>query len=926
MVQLCIAPNFGVVPTYAQYTGQSPDGYFPDTDEVWHHLLGCPVVGPKEGPCVRGSMFRQDARAATQLNVEAVEALVLDVDEFRSGTFVTPEEIHRRLFGHRMILWTTYNHTPSAPRYRVVLPMTVGVPRRQFRSLWEQVNNDLGNVVGAMQFNADRLGYLPRIPREEVRPFYFYCIFQGEVFDPYRRFGHLDETPDRIAVGFGDDPHRHVDKSSWLSDDEARARARRYCAQAHIAVEPGARHHKLFEKSCQLWWDFYLEADDVVQILQDINQRFTQPKDMTDVLAEVEAGYAWTRGPAARQQAVAAGSRREKPPPVTRQMLLETAKRLKRRRNDLGDALKAVAEGFSIIDDVRDAPSLPSVLRGCARVLADEYRQSDARQIAELFADQLRIARGAFAEFPSSITVDSLTQIVAARQEEHRTSAKQRMSEELATLGMRIEKAMPGRRHPYTVDEFAEYARQQGCSVDELRKRLIVTKGPSFFFFNQGGYTDGYEHNVNVLASQYLAAAEPLGVDCFKPAKKEGDPPVPKSMDELMHDYGVVADEIQIDLAATRSGYVHSSVRKTLALATTPLRVVPEYSEEVDRYLRIIGRRDLVDWLSWVPNLSSPLRLLYLWGPKDAGKTMFPSAVSRLWSTSGPAAGSELFGNFNESVVRCPLVFMDEKLPDAFRGDNGTNAFRDEIQLRVRPLTGKFKATKQLVGCLRFVLSANSPDLMRSSATHTKDDAAAVAERLLLVHLPPAAVQYLAWIGHERLADAWVGRDLFAKHVMWLREHHEVARVGRFGPVPQEDTAESRQAALMLRFAGDTTRVLDFLYQSFQQGQTDVLDVCRTPMGERHIVVDPDELTNSWGLTRGADRVPRDLSKALDAISVGRADAIDVKGTERMVFVLDEDLMHQWMLLQRKDVDRFWAKVKERKVKTQRYSNPRAEA
>ena len=81
MALFCLAPTFGVVPQRTHtFDGSTPNGYFEESDEIWTFLLSQPPVGQKEGSCLRGVRFHDEALHSTQLNVQEVHGLVLDVD------------------------------------------------------------------------------------------------------------------------------------------------------------------------------------------------------------------------------------------------------------------------------------------------------------------------------------------------------------------------------------------------------------------------------------------------------------------------------------------------------------------------------------------------------------------------------------------------------------------------------------------------------------------------------------------------------------------------------------------------------------------------------------------------------------------------------------------------------------------------------
>lgn len=898
MAVFCLAPAFGVVPQRTHlYDGSTPNGYFEDSNDVWTFLLSQPQVGSKEGSCLRGVVFHDEALHPTQLNVQEIHGLVLDVDEFDGQPVFNPQEIARRLFNHRHIVHTTFNSTAAAPRYRVILPLAQPIPRSQFRALWELVNNDLGNVIGSRQWNADRLGYLPRLPSEAARADYRWWIHEGPTLDPYVRYGQLAEAPDRVSI-FGIQTHP-VDRSLWLDDAEALARARAYMRDAHAGVNPGARHHKLFEKACQLWWDFHLDLDDVTAVLREINSRFTVPKTDIEVLREAEAGFEWTRGQHARPQSVPAGSRRQRPEPVSLGKIQDLGRRVRRRngQRELGDALVLLSE--------REAFSRPedalSLSRTLARTLAENFPQAEPHQVASLFGPSLSLMQSqAGPLWPQSLTVDLVQQVFIARQAELQNARRSEQEAEAMALASRIASAFRGNRSaPYTSDELQEYARQHRCTLADLRKRFVIAYGPSHYYFLGGTYTAPAEHDPELVGKDALAALQPFGVECYRTGR-DGAVRL-KTSKELCHDYGTVADNLVVDFTASHSFFDEDA--STFHQAACPIRpsVKPERVPEIEAWLQTIGSETLLDWLAFLPNLSHPAKALYLWGDPHTGKSFLPMLCSRLWTTVGPTVGENLLADFNDSVARCPLIFCDEQLPVDFRGRRGTERLRKEIQAMSRPYNAKHKKTATMFGALRFVVAGNHPDLIETDDTLTTADVEGIRQRLDVVKMPLASKDYLLRLGRAR-TDRWLSDDLFAKHILYLRDTRDLPTIGRFGPerAPSED---AQRVHTSLRFSG----FLDYLMRWFYLAVTG--DMPPPPgaivwaqdraTGRPGMLVNVDAVAASWNMILG-NSVPSAakssvLMKAVEAVRLGTTRAMTPNRQRRRFHVIDLDAMDAWM-------------------------------
>ena len=104
---------------------------------------------------------------------------------------------------------------------------------------------------------------------------------------------------------------------------------------------------------------------------------------------------------------------------------------------------------------------------------------------------------------------------------------------------------------------------------------------------------------------------------------------------ELVEDYGQKANKIIADLRISDSFYVADD--RIMYEAACPRRKLkPTYYPIIDEWLKIMGGRHynkLLDWLACVPDLNKLLCALYFGGHPGGGKTLFPAAISRIWTT-----------------------------------------------------------------------------------------------------------------------------------------------------------------------------------------------------------------------------------------------------------------------------------------------------
>jgi hypothetical protein len=89
-------------------------------------------------------------------NVDAVHALVLDVDHAPLPLDLLEE---REYVAH-----TTFQHTPEAPRWRVVLPLERSVSGADWPGFWLRANAFFGGCVDPATKDSSRIFYLPSCP------------------------------------------------------------------------------------------------------------------------------------------------------------------------------------------------------------------------------------------------------------------------------------------------------------------------------------------------------------------------------------------------------------------------------------------------------------------------------------------------------------------------------------------------------------------------------------------------------------------------------------------------------------------------------------------------------------------------------------------------------------------------------------------
>jgi hypothetical protein len=224
---------------------------------------------------------------------------------------------------------------------------------------------------------------------------------------------------------------------------------------------------------------------------------------------------------------------------------------------------------------------------------------------------------------------------------------------------------------------------------------------------------------------------------------------------------------------------------RTLTLAALKWATLPaRMHADVDEWLRALGGAQydrLAQWLASCVALDRPAPALYIYGELQTGKSLLARGVARLWQTE-PGPFKEALADFNEAAASCPLMYADEGFPEKM----SFNDFREMVTSPTRRVNKKYKAKYPVMGCVRIILSTNNAQALRYQKTGalTKDDAEAIADRLLVVYAGAAARVVL----QRHRAASFVDENKIAEHALWLAQtvplepQHERMCVASGGP------------------------------------------------------------------------------------------------------------------------------------------------
>jgi len=448
--------------------------------------------------------------------------------------------------------------------------------------------------------------------------------------------------------------------------------------------------------------------------------------------------------------------------PISRDQLRKISDTLSssKTKSDIGRAMRLVLKG----EEYAEKGQRHGMTFRLVCEVRDRYPLVDGPALAAHFAPSLALMQ------PTHITAEVICEMLRGKQAAALEAQHHRIVEAFAAT-------TPGRSSVYNEEELAAFSEKLDVPRDRLKHRWVVQHGASYYLYCDGRYDHYTVLDVVSAAQRDLAPAISAGVDLMVATQRSVRT---KTASELVNDYGVTATNVVVDFRAQYAKYEDET--KTMVEAPCPVRVSPKYDPQIAKWLELLGgpkATRLTQWLAATTMLDQPCAALYMEGAPNAGKTLLALGVSRIWTTDRPATLEEALGDFNEQIMKCPLIFGDETAPHDHRGKLRTPELREIIQARQRPLKRKFKPNATIKGCIRIILAANNENLLETTEHLTAHDISAIVERFFYLPCQEIAAAYLRDVGPAAIRP-WLDEDRIAQHCVWLSENIEVPKTSRF--------------------------------------------------------------------------------------------------------------------------------------------------
>lgn len=448
-----------------------------------------------------------------------------------------------------------------------------------------------------------------------------------------------------------------------------------------------------------------------------------------------------------------------------------------------------------------------------------------------------------------------------------------------------------GRDSLYSEDEIQAFCARFG--YESMTHRWIIQHKDLYYVLCADG-----EYHLRTSADVKAALPAdlaPAGLDLYTVSKSGKETLKPPH--EIVAMCGTVANGI----ATSLTEHVARFNETTRLFVEAPIKappVEPQYHEDVHEWLCSLtgDSHKLLSWLKFVTKLDRPCVALALIGSKNTGKSLLACGLARIFNQSAPTNLASLYdssGNvaWTDGLMRCPLLFSDEKLPKVGHTRNAnTEALRELIQDRTLQLRRRFMPDAQMQGCVRLMVAANNDKIFANAGDNTPEDFAATAERFLVLTVGPEATAVLAKHTAEELEVEWKGYKI-AEHALWLRDNYAAVPEGRF--LIKTDT--DLQARLIASQHGSAALVREHIGRFLASPEQVIGQVKYLSLDARGLHVSSKFLDETWDVYMDQRRriTTAEMNRALRSMAGEEAKGprISANGMRLNTYTLTHEMM-----------------------------------
>lgn len=325
---------------------------------------------------------------------------------------------------------------------------------------------------------------------------------------------------------------------------------------------------------------------------------------------------------------------------------------------------------------------------------------------------------------------------------------------------------------PWNDNEEQEFS-EKYFSGQFVKPLLLIREGKQFFVFTRKGFSprlpNEYVGSYGVREGIINSGLNPVGI-------KRGETFV-KTGKDILDGYPARTDIILTTQGSFVGHSRYDPETKIFTEVVNPMRrLEPYYDEEIAEFLALycVKERDhahLLAWLKRFPNLDLPNNVLFVYGPKNIGKSLISVALSRYWGRNSGIKPENFFETFQDAFVECPFIVADEGLP---KGMVNSNEIRTFATTEEHNVNRKNLPTVTWKGCARMFISANNPDELKfSKDVLNQESIEAIESRFFRMEVSEQIKDFIAIRGGRAWTETLVAGDRFIRHVEWIHQYYQ---------------------------------------------------------------------------------------------------------------------------------------------------------